>query len=192
VGKGENVALEETFADLVAKWRQLHEAAQALRITAVEDQPAEGAVLLIERCADAAEDLLGWATLGLAAAGDAQQGVGVIPNVARARHSLRMGQQHFGRLDDQFFVFASYEWVSELVRFGRKRRGEWLAWVHSMREAISQCREPIQQVRDALVNCWDGLAEHSGTSVSVQSTNIGQQISTAGAALNEETRDALT
>jgi hypothetical protein len=189
------VALEETFADLVVKWRQLHEAAQALRITAVEDQPAEGAVLLIERCADAAEDLLGWAALGLAAAGDAQQGTGVIPNVSHvspARHSLKTSQQHFARLDDQFFTFASYERVSELVRFGRRRRGEWLAWVHGMREAISQCREPIQQVRDALASCWDGLAEHSGTAVSVQSTNIGQQISTTGRELNEVTRDGLT
>jgi len=186
------VALEDDFADLVKTWRQLNETVQALRITTVEDQPAEGAVLLIERCADAAEDLLGWSALGLSASADAQQGIGVIPNVSRARHSLKTSQQHFGRLDDQFFVFASYERVSELVRFGRRRRGEWLAWVHSMREAISQCREPIQQVRDALASCWDGLAEHSGTSVSVQSTNIGQQISTAGAELNEDTRDRIT
>jgi hypothetical protein len=186
------VALEEHFADLVKAWRQLNETVQALRITAVEDQPAEGAVLLIERCADAAEDLLGWSALGLSAGADAQQGIGVIPNVSRARHSLKNSQQHFGKLDDQFFVFASYECVSDLVRFGRRRRGEWLAWVHSMREAISRCREPIQQVRDALVSCWDGLTEHSGTSVSVQSTNIGQQISTAGTELNEATRDGLT
>jgi hypothetical protein len=179
------VALEEDFADLMKTWRQLHETVQALRITAVEDQPAEGAVLLIERCSDAAEDLLGWAALGLAAAGDAQQGIGVAPSVARARHSLKMSQQHFGKVDDQFFMFASYEHVSELIRFGRRRRGEWLAWVHSMRAAISRCREPIQQVRDALASCWEGLAEQSGTSVSVQSTNIGQQISTAGTELND-------
>jgi hypothetical protein len=186
------VALEESFADLMKTWRQLHESVQALRITAVEDQPAEGAVLLIERCADAAEDLLGWAALGLAAAADAQQDTGVIPNVARARHSLKTSQQHFGKLDDQFFIFASYERISELIRFGRRRRGEWLAWVHGIREAISQCREPIQHVRDALASCWDGLAERPGTSVSVQSTNIGQQISTAGTELNEITRDGLT
>jgi hypothetical protein len=186
------VAMEENFADLVKTWRHLHENVQALRITAVEDQPAEGAVLLIERCADAAEDLLGWAALGLSAGADAQQGIGVIPNVSRAKHSLKTSQRHFGKLDDQFFVFASYERVSELIRFGRRRRGEWLAWVDSLREAMSQCREPIQQVRDALVSCWDGLAEHSGRSVSVRSTNIGQQISTAGADLNETTRDALT
>jgi hypothetical protein len=186
------VALEETFTDMVVKWRQLREVLQALRITAVEDQPAEGAVLLIERCSDEVEDLFGWAALGLAAACDAQQGVGVIPNVARARHSLKMSQQHFGKLDDEFFIFASYEHVSELVRFARKRRGEWLAWMHSMREATSQCREPVREVRDALASCWGELAEHSGTSVSVQSTNIGQQISAAGTELNETTRDGLT
>ena len=186
------MALEEGFSDLVNRWRHLQENVQALQLTAVEDQPAEGAVLLVERCADAAEDLLGWAALGLAAADDARQGIGVIPNVSRARHSLKTSQQHFARLDDQFFTFAAYERISELIRFARRRRGEWLAWLHSIREAISQCREPIQQVRDALANCWDGLAEHSGTSVSVQSTNIGQQISTAGTELNEITRDGLT
>jgi hypothetical protein len=186
------VALEESFSDLLKRWRHLRENVQALRITAVEDQPAEGAVLPVERCADAAEDLLGWAALGLAAADDARQGIGVIPNVSRARHSLKTSQQHFAKLDDQFFTFATYDRLSELIKFGRRRRGEWLAWVQSVMEAISQCREPIQQVRDALASCWDGLAEHSGTSVSVQSTNIGQQISTAGTELNEITRDGLT
>lgn len=173
------MALEETFADLVVKWRQLHEAAQALRITAVEDQPAEGAVLLVERCADAAEDLLGWAALGLAAAGDAQQGTGLIPNVARARHSLRSSQQHFGKLDDEFSTFASYEHMTELIRFGRKKRGQWLGWVDSVSRAMCQCREPIREVRCALVCCWNELSAHCAPSVLVQSTNIGQQISTA-------------
>lgn len=186
------MALEESFSNLVNKWRRLHENVEALRITAVEDQPAEGAVLLVERCADAAEDLLGWAALGLAAADDARQGTGMVPNVSRARHSLKASQQHFARLDDQFSTFAAYDRLSELVRFGRSRRGEWLAWVHSIRQAIAHCREPIQQVRDALTSCWDGLTEHSGTSVSIQSTNIGQQISTAGTELNEITRDGLT
>lgn len=186
------MALEESFSNLVKTWRYLHESVQALRITAVEDQPAEGAVLLVERCADAAEDLLGWAALGLAAGDDARQAIGVVPNVSRARHSLKTSQQHFAKLDDQFFTFAAYERLSELIRFGRKRRGEWLAWVHSIVEASSQCREPIQQVRDALASCWDGLTEQSGTSVSVQSTNIGQQISTAGTELNEITRDGVT
>jgi hypothetical protein len=186
------VALEEMFEDLVVKWQQLHETVQALRITVVEDQAAEGAVLLIERCADAAEDLLGWAAEGFAAASDAQQDTGIIPNLTRARHSLKTSQQYFAKLDDKFLIFASYEEISELVRFGRKWRGEWLAWVHSMREATSQCCEPVRQVRDALARCWHELAEHSGTSVSVHSTNIGQQISTAGTKLSEIIRDGVT
>lgn len=173
------MALEETFADLVVKWRRLHDVFQALRITMVEDQPLSGGVLLIERCSDAVENLFGWVEGGLAAAVEAQEAMGATHDFNRARRALIASQQRFGQLNDQFLEFTSFDQVTELMRFGRKRRGEWLAWVKTVRNASAQCSVPMRDVRDTLVRAWHELAEHAGTaSVSVQTTTIGQQIST--------------
>jgi hypothetical protein len=173
------MALEPTFAELVIKWHQLHEAFQALRVTTVEDQPLSGDVLLVERCADAAEDLFGWTTEGLTAAVESQDAVGATLDLNRARRALATSQERSSRLTDEFLEFTSFERLTDLIRLGRKRRGEWLAWVKSVIDAVGRCWHPMRELREALIQCWKELAEHRGTTVSVQTTNIGQQISTA-------------
>jgi hypothetical protein len=183
------VALEESFSDLVKTWRQLHENVQALRITAVEDQPADGRVLLVERCADATEDLLGWTAEGLSTAADAFQTILAAIDLNRARRSLTTSQQRFGCAEDQLFTIVSYQSLSELSEFGRARGGEWLGWVNSVRDAAQQCEQPIKRLRDALIRCWQELAERAAAaSLSVHTTNIGQQFSTAPAKLKQASR----
>lgn len=174
------MAFEATFNELVAAWHRLHEVIEALRVTTVEDKPLTDGVLLIDRCGDATEDLLGWATEGLAAAAEAQQAISDAVDLNRARRTLASSQKRFSQLNDKFSEFTSYEHLSELTRLGRKRRGEWLAWVRSVMDANAQCWAPMRDVRDALARTWQEMAEHLGTtSVSLQTTNIGQQISTA-------------
>jgi hypothetical protein len=187
------VAFELTFNELVAAWRRLHEAVEALRVTTVEDKPLAGGVLMVERWGDQTEDSLGWAAEGLTAAMDALAAVGETVDLNRARRSLSRCQQCFARLEDQLLALESYDRVTELMRFGRKRRGEWLAWVRSVREAAAQSGRPTMELREALVRCWQELAERLGTtSVSVQTTNVGQQISTPTADAREATRNGLT
>ena len=187
------MAFEATFAELVIKWSQLSESVQALRITTVEDQPLTGAVLLVERYSDAAEDLLGWAKEGLAAAVESRDAIGAVLDLHRARRALATSQERFGRLSDEFFGFASLEQLGELLRFGRRLRGEWLAWAKTVRNASLQCEAPLRGVREALAGSWQELTEHLGTtSVTLQTTNIGQQISPVGSDLKESTRTGLT
>jgi hypothetical protein len=184
------VAFEATFNELVAAWRRLHEVVEALRVTTVEDKPLTDGVLLVDRCGDATEDLLGWATEGLAAATNALGAVGETLDLNRARRALSTCQQCFARLEDELLTFTSYDHLTEINRFGRKRRGEWLAWVRSVRDAAAQCLQPTMELREALVRCWQELAERLGTtSVSVQTTNVGQQISTPPADARETTRN---
>jgi hypothetical protein len=183
------VALEVIFAELVTKWRHLHDALQSLRITAVEDRPLDGGVLLVERFSDNSEDLFGWAAEGLSAALEAQQAVGPVLDLNRARRALTVSQERFGRLSDEFLDFTSFERITELIKFGRKRRGEWLSWVNSLKDGSSQCDAPMKEVRNALAITWEELAERLGTtSVSVQTTNIGQQIAAGGAEVKEARR----
>jgi DNA-binding transcriptional regulator YiaG len=166
---------------------------QSLRITAVEDRPLDGGVLLVERLSDDSEDLFGWAAEGLSAALEAQQAVGAVLDLNRARRALTMSQERFGRLSDEFLDFTSFERITELIRFGRKHRGEWRAWIKSVKDGSSQCEAPMREVRDALAITWEELAERLGTtSVSVQTTNIGQQIATGGAEIKESPRSGLT
>jgi hypothetical protein len=46
-----------------------------------------------------------------------------------------------------------------------------------VKQGIEQCREPLDLSTKALAGCWQEIAERVGsTSVSVQTTNIGQKI----------------
>jgi hypothetical protein len=187
------MSLEEAYSHLALKWHEMRESVEALRITAVEDQPVTGGVVPAERCADAAEDLLGWVSEGLVAAREAANAIAEnAQELNQVRRSLTVSQQGFSRLDDGLAEFNSYDRIAELVKFGRGRRGEWWGWVKSVREAGVQCERPRREVRDALVQCWHELADRSGaTSVSVRTTNIGQQIA-AGSELKESQRNGLT
>ena len=52
-------------------------------------------------------------------------------------------------------------------------------WAGSVKHGLEQCRQPIDAVGKALAACWQEIAERIGTtSISVQATNIGQQITT--------------
>jgi hypothetical protein len=76
---------------------------------------------------------------------------------------------------------VSYERLADLSGLGRERRGEWLAWTGSVKQAIEDCRYPLDQAADALFACWQEIAERAGTSsVSVRTTNVGQHFTGAG------------
>ena len=55
------MAIEAVFLDLRRKIDALREALQGLALTAIEDRPRSGEVLLVERLGNLVEDLRGWA-----------------------------------------------------------------------------------------------------------------------------------
>ena len=177
------MALEKTFRDLSDRLRQLRDCFLALQLTAREDQPTEGSVVLVDRFGDAVDDCMGWLEEALTLSLTAKQVVVGKGDLVGARQALAACQERFHLVERRFFTdVVSYERLEELTSFGRRRKGEWQMWVKSMRQGAGQCRQPVEDVRRELMSCWQELADRAGgPSVSVQATNIGQQITAAEA-----------
>jgi len=188
------VPLEKAFQELSVRLRKLRDTFLGVRLTIVEDKPLRDDVVLVDRFGDAIEDVLGWIEEALAAATEAEQAVGNAPDMYRARRALTTCQERFHRFDQQYSSeLVSYERLDELARFGRQRGGEWRRWASAVKQALEQCRQPLQDVNQALFLCWQELAEHLGTtSVSVQNTTIGQQISAPELASKDLVRQGIT
>jgi hypothetical protein len=78
-----------------------------------------------------------------------------------------------------------------LARLGSERRRGWLPWANSVKQGIEDCRQPQEAVSLALAACWQELAERLGTiSISMQATNVGQQITLPRSRARDEDLEA--
>lgn len=172
------MTLEAAFGDLCTHLYKLHEGLIGLRTTVVEDKPLKGDSVLVDVFGNAADDVLGWLDEALGAASEGQQAAGYPIDLECARRALATCQERFNRITHQFTSnLVLYERIAELTRFGRKRRGEWHAWADGVKEALDQCQQPLYEVNQTLFRCWQEMTERVGmTSVSVQATTVGQQI----------------
>jgi hypothetical protein len=74
---------------------------------------------------------------------------------------------------------VSYERVNDLMTL-RAEHPEWAGWVEAQLTHESRLGKQIGDTNEAFLFCWQEIAERVGmTSVSVQTTNVGQQISAA-------------
>ncbi len=188
------MSLEKTFQELQAELRKLRDTLLGLRLTVVEDKPRSDEVVLVERTGNTVEDLLGWAEEALLAAGEAEQATAYPLDEHRLRKALATCQERYGRLVQQYLSdLAPYEQMAELLRFGRRRSGEWQAWTRSVKQALEDCRQPLHDVSQALFHCWQDLSERLAmSSVSIQNTTIGQQISAPELTAKEWAREGIT
>ncbi len=172
------MALEATFHHLSADLLKLREALLELHLTVAEDRPLKGASAFVERFSDAIEDMRGLVEDARLAAAEGGQAVGRPVDLDRARRALATAHEKCNRLARQYALdLVSYQRVDQLTRLGRERGGEWQAWASSVKEGLERCRQPLDNVNEAFFQCWQEIAERVGmNSVSVQATNIGQQI----------------
>jgi len=74
----------------------------------------------------------------------------------------------------------AYAPMGELIGVSQERDTEWQVWTDGVINAIDRCQQPVYDVEQALLQCWQELLERVGmTAVSVTATNIGQQIQVA-------------
>jgi hypothetical protein len=172
------MALEAKFRELIQELGKLRDTLVALRLTVVEDKPAKGDAALVDRLGDVILDMMGFLEEGLRAARSAQKRAGHALDLNAARQALTICQERVHRIGQQYAVeLVSYESLKDLANLGHQRRGEWIPWTNSVKQGIEQCREPLDLSTKALAGCWQEIAERVGsTSVSVQTTNIGQKI----------------
>lgn len=172
------MALERVFQELIARLRKLRDALKEVRLTVVEDRPRKDQVVIVDHFEYAIEDILGWLEEAVSSGAEAQQSVALPLNMERAVRSLSRCQELFQRIQRSYSVnLISYSRLEELTNVGRERRGEWQGWTESVQKGLEQCRKPMEEAGLALVRCWQEIAERpAGTSVTVQTTNVGQQI----------------
>lgn len=171
------MTLEATFRQLAVSLHQLHEALNALQVT-VGDKPPDDEAALADGLESAVLAMRGTLHDARKAALAARGAVEHPVDLDQARRALATCQEQCHIIDHQFSAdLVSYEKLWELARLGSERGREWLPWSNSVKQAIEDCRLPLQEVGVALSRCWQELAERLGTtSISVHATNVGQQI----------------
>ncbi|HEY0078672.1 MAG TPA: hypothetical protein VGB73_08500 [Pyrinomonadaceae bacterium] len=173
------MSLRTEIQSLYAHLQRLREALVSLRVTIEEDRPEGSSVMLLDAFGDATEDALGWLEEALQSIEPAAVLKGDKAfDANRARQALVFCQEQFNRINYRFsFDLVAYERIAELMRLGQERRGEWRGWTTSVRQSLEGCQQQLYDTSHALFRCWQEIAERVGmTSVSVQSTNIGQQV----------------
>jgi hypothetical protein len=171
------VALEATFRDLSVCLHQLHDALNELQVT-LGDKPIDDESAVADDVETKVLDAMGTLHEARKAALNARRAVGHPVDLDQARRALTLCQERFHRIEQLFAAdLVSYEKFKELDRLGNERRA-WLPWSSTVKQGIEQCRQPLEQTSAALAACWQELAERLGTmSISMQATNVGQQIS---------------
>jgi hypothetical protein len=170
------VALEATFRDLSVCLHHLHDALNELQVT-LGDKPIDDESALADGVETSVLDMMGKLHEARKAALNARKAVGHPVDLDQARRALTVCQDRFHLIEQQFGSdLVSYEKLKELERLGHERRA-WLPWSSTVKQGIEQCRQPLAQTSAALASCWQELAERLGTmSISMQATNVGQQI----------------
>ena len=158
------MTLEAAFRDLRLHCHHLHEAVLGLRLAIVEDKPLAGDVVLVDELSDAADDVLGWLEEARGAVTAGQQAAGAAYTVERTRQALITCHAQVNRAQHHFATdLATYERVAALLHLGNERGGEWLAWAQSVHEALERCQQPLHDVQQTLLLCWQEMVERMGT-----------------------------
>lgn len=171
------MALEAVFRALVVQLRKLGDDLNVLQLT-LGDRPPKSESALVDHFDNAVLDMAGHLHEAIQSACEALTAVGHPIDLDRARRALTACQTSFHGIEQQYSTeIFSYEKLKDLAELGAKRPREWASWTHTMKEGIEHCRYSLAGTSEALVGCWQELAEHLGRmSISVQATNVGQQI----------------
>jgi hypothetical protein len=186
------VALEATFRDLSVCLQHMHDSLNELQVTLGDKPPDDGSAL-----ADGVEtvvlDIMGILHEARKAALNGRKAVGHPVDLDLARRALTICQERFHRIEQQFASdLVSYEKLKQLARLGSQRRA-WLPWTSALKQGIEQCQPPLQQTSAALASCWQELAERLGMmSISMQATNVGQQITMPRSSVADREAEGVT
>jgi hypothetical protein len=176
------MTLEAVFDNLTTRWRRLLEVVeQDLLWCVTKSQPeVQDRHHLGAEYTDAATDLLSAVRDGLAACAAVPRP----PDLARAALALARCQGKYNVVSEMFETrLASYGRLRRLAKFGREKGGACRDWAAGIRTALGVCRGPLAELNGALLDGWQEVAERvGGASVSVQTTNIGQQVTVPDAA----------
>jgi hypothetical protein len=176
------MALAPAFHELTARLDRLREALLALRVTVAEDRPLAGEALLVDQLDEAVEEAVGYLEEAVGAAGQGKKAVEAPVDLERARTALAACHAKVNLFGRRLCAdLLGFERIAGLRRLARRRGGEWPPWALSVQRGAEACRQPLHEVHEALLDCWQEVAERSAA-VSVHAVGIGRQVVIAGRA----------
>jgi hypothetical protein len=172
------MSLETTFESLRRELARLQEAVSSLHVTATEDKPVRGDAVLVDRLDNLVTDLSSMLEEADVRVTQAIQGSEADGPLVQTRIALRAIHRLFNRFTALYGgELAAHDPVQQLLEMGRERGREWRDWSRVVKTAIERCAAPMKAATGAITECWSELAERlARSSVCVQATNIGQQI----------------
>jgi phage tail protein X len=156
------MTLERAFQTLWVRLRAARDSLDSLRMTIVEDRPTEGDAALVDLLGDVTLDIHGFLEEALSAAEEGLFALSRDGDLDRARRALGVCQERYSRLFQRYATdLVRYERIADVARLGRERGGEWRGWARGVRAALDACTEPLFEANQALVACWQDLAERA-------------------------------
>jgi hypothetical protein len=184
------MALEMAFQNLRDRLRSLEESLEELRSSVLHSKPAESRAgigsnrekehYLADRLWEVVAEMQGRLREASTAAEEAKQAVAPPVNLDRAWRMLKACHEAINMMAREYASeMFSYERVSDLMTL-RAEHSDWAGWVDVQLSHLDRFGKQINDASETCLTCWQEIAERVGmTSVSVQTTNIGQQISAA-------------
>ncbi|WP_199512598.1 hypothetical protein [Nucisporomicrobium flavum] len=149
------MGLQSALDELTARLGSLAGAVDALRLTAVEDRPADADDLILDRVAAAVEDRAGWVAEACAEARAGRDALRVHHDPVGTLRRLAACQERVHRLAEGAWTgLLPYETYDELGRLSRARGREWQGWLATMRLGVEACGPPFAAVQTALLAAW--------------------------------------
>ena|SRR5579863_7509687 len=187
------MAMELTFRQLFEQLKRLKEMLDPLRCL-LPDDPLNMEVALVQHLRESVETASGWLEACLDQSQAAQSNLGRSADLNRSRRALTRCQASFDEMEHTFSgELLSYDKMREIAGLGARRRGIWLIWSQNVKRDLDVCRYELDLTRKALTACWQELAEHAGTTnISVQATNVGQQITASRSEVGELETESVT
>ena len=144
------------------------------------DLGREQAPLPVQQLADKVSELEGAVEEARHAASNAGRASRHPRNLEEAQLALMIVQRCLNKVLKTFlFEVAAYDTIRILVRMGRRQGGKWPQWISLLKTVIEGCGGPLHGSIHAVSVCWEELTEkQSAKAISLQTTNIGQQITT--------------
>jgi len=172
------MSLETAFESLCRSLADLQESVSALQVTIIEDKPVRGATVLVDQLENLVTDMSGTLEEADARASEALQTAKSNGPLNLIQSALRDVHRSINRFSATYTSeVATHDQLAQLLEMGLERGREWHEWSQVVKKAIERCVVPMKTAADALVECWSELVGRlAQNSVSVQATNIGQQI----------------
>lgn len=153
----------------------LQEGLAGLDMTLREDAPEEPGPALVDLLGDAGGELQGWLASALTALARERAGESTLAGVTRTLVHCheRLQRCHRHALEHLF----SLERQRQLQRLAQQRPGAWRRWALAVAGSLERLQWLLADAQQAVFDGWRELSERLlERGVSVQATNIGQQI----------------